>query len=98
MMLHLTPELVDMERARRTQGHATFPEPPEHIGLLGPIPFTWTTDDVSSSGAIGDPRPATVERGRDIVELSVAKVALALEEICRFEMPTPSGGTESPAA
>jgi creatinine amidohydrolase/Fe(II)-dependent formamide hydrolase-like protein len=98
MMLHLTPELVDMERAQRAQGHATFAEPPEHIGLLGPIPFTWTTDDVSSSGAIGDPRPATVERGRDIVELSVAKIALALEEICRFEMPTPSGGSQSPAA
>jgi len=97
MMLHLTPELVDMERAKRATGHASFAETPEHIGLLGPIPFTWTTDDVSASGAIGDPNPATAERGRDIVELSIAKIALALEEICRFEMPTPSSG-QSPAA
>jgi creatinine amidohydrolase/Fe(II)-dependent formamide hydrolase-like protein len=91
MMLALTPELVDMERAQRARGHASFETPPEHIGLLGPIPFTWTTDDVSSTGAIGDPRPATAERGREIVELSIQKIALALEEICHFEMPVPAG-------
>lgn len=91
MMLALTPELVDMTRAERAEGYATFAQAPEHIGLLGPIPFAWSTDDVSATGAIGDPRPATVERGREIVELSVAKIALALEEICRFEMPHPAG-------
>ena len=58
--------------------------------LLGPIPFTWVTADVSSTGAIGNPSLASVERGREIVELSVAKIALALEEICRFEMPRPA--------
>jgi creatinine amidohydrolase len=91
IMLALTPELVDMERAGRAGGYASFASAPEHIGLLGPIPFAWSTHDVSATGAIGDPRNATVERGRDIVELSVAKIALALEEICRFEMPTPAG-------
>src|SRR5262245_26090427 len=93
IMLALTPELVDMERAERAQGHATFEEPPEHIGLLGPIPFAWSTDDVAATGAIGDPRAATVERGREIVELSVEKIALTLEEICRFEMPEPAGSS-----
>lgn len=91
MMLALTPELVDMERAAAAQGYATFAREPEHVGLLGPIPFAWSTDDVSATGAIGDPRAATVERGREIVELSVEKIALALEEICRFEMPVPAG-------
>jgi creatinine amidohydrolase/Fe(II)-dependent formamide hydrolase-like protein len=90
IMLALTPELVDMERAERAQGYARFARSPEHVGLLGPIPFAWSTHDVSSTGAIGDPRAATAERGRDIVELSVAKIALALEEICRFEMPEPA--------
>jgi creatinine amidohydrolase/Fe(II)-dependent formamide hydrolase-like protein len=90
MMLALTPELVDMERASRAQGYAEFSSEPEHIGLLGPIPFAWVTSDVTATGAIGDPRGATVERGREIVERSVAKIALALEEICRFEMPEPA--------
>ena len=93
MMLALTPELVDMQRAATAEGYATFASEPEHLGLLGPIPFAWSTDDVSATGAIGDPRAASVERGRDIVELSVAKIAVALEEICRFEMPTPAGAS-----
>jgi creatinine amidohydrolase len=97
MMLALTPELVDMERAERAHGYATFAQAPEHVGLLGPIPFAWSTDDVSATGAIGDPRAATVERGRDIIELSVEKVALALEEISSFEMPAPAGGGSSPS-
>ncbi len=80
-----------MARADQAQGYATFEEAPEHIGLLGPIPFAWSTDDITSTGAIGDPRGATVERGREIVELSVAKIVAALEEICRFEMPEPAG-------
>ena len=91
MMLALTPELVDMARAQRAQGYATFAREPEHVGLLGPIPFAWSTEDVSATGAIGDPRQATLERGREIVELSVDKIASALEEICRFEMPQPAG-------
>jgi creatinine amidohydrolase len=91
MMLALTPELVDMERAATAKGYAAFASEPEHIGLLGPIPFAWSTDDVSATGAIGDPAIASAERGREIVELSVEKIALALEEICRFEMPTPAG-------
>lgn len=91
MMLALTPELVDMGRAATVEGYVAFESEPQHIGLLGPIPFAWSTHDVSSTGAIGDPRAATAERGREIVEVSVAKIALALEEMCRFEMPTPAG-------
>ena len=58
---------------------------------LGPMMFAWSTHDITTTGAIGDPRPATRERGDDIVELTVDKIAQALEEICRFEMPVPAG-------
>jgi creatinine amidohydrolase/Fe(II)-dependent formamide hydrolase-like protein len=95
IMLSLTPELVDRSRMATSQPYATFDEPPEHLGLLGPIPFTWVTDDISTTGAIGDPSPATADRGHDIIELSVAKIAATLEEICRFEMPTPAGTDQS---
>jgi hypothetical protein len=39
-------------------------------------------------------RPAVRERGKDIVELTVAKAARVLEEICAFEMPVPAGETD----
>jgi creatinine amidohydrolase len=56
----------------------------------GPMHYAWLTDDITTSGAIGDPRPARRERGEDIVELTVAKTARVLEEICSFEMPIPA--------
>jgi creatinine amidohydrolase/Fe(II)-dependent formamide hydrolase-like protein len=52
--------------------------------------FAWLTDDITTSGAIGDPRPAERQRGEDIIELTVAKTARVLEEICSFEMPIPA--------
>lgn len=91
MMLALMPERVDTARAGATSGYATFERAPDHLGLLGPIPFTWVTADITATGAIGDPSIASVERGREIVELSVEKIALTLAEICRFEMPKPAG-------
>ncbi|MFN8224284.1 MAG: creatininase family protein [Gaiellales bacterium] len=91
MMLALTPELVDVAKAKATTGYASFADAPEHVALLGPIPFTWVTSDISATGAIGDPSLASAERGREIVELSVEKIARTLEEICSFEMPTPAG-------
>jgi hypothetical protein len=39
-------------------------------------------------------RPAVRERGEDIVELTVAKAARVLEEICAFGMPVPAGETD----
>jgi creatinine amidohydrolase len=90
MMLELAPELVRMERTAELGGYATPRAKLEHLRLLGPIGFTWLTHEISTAGVIGDPRPATAERGRDIVSLSVAKIAAALEEICTFEMPRPA--------
>lgn len=90
MMLELAPELVHRERAAKLGEYARFQGPAEHLSLLGPVKFAWLTDDVSASGVIGDPRPASADRGKDIIELTVAKVAAALEEICRFEMPVPA--------
>ena len=81
MMLALTPELVDMVKAEATTGYATFARAPEHLSFLGPIAFTWVTADVSAIGGIGDPSRASVERGEEIVELSVEKIVRALEEI-----------------
>jgi creatinine amidohydrolase/Fe(II)-dependent formamide hydrolase-like protein len=96
MMLALTPELVDTAEAAATTGYVAFDPAPEHLSLLGPIPFAWVTADISATGAIGDPSRASVERGREIIERSVEKIARAFEEICRFEMPTPAGRGATP--
>ena len=65
MMLALAPELVHLDRTQPDS--AAMPtlsrEPLEHIALLGPVAFAWTTDDISPAGDLGDPRRATRERG-----------------------------------
>jgi creatinine amidohydrolase/Fe(II)-dependent formamide hydrolase-like protein len=90
LMLALAPELVHLERAQELGNYVEFTNAPEHLSLLGPIKFAWLTHDVSSSGAIGDPRPAEASRGEDLRERTVKKVAATLEEICTFEMPSPA--------
>jgi creatinine amidohydrolase len=101
MMLSLTPELVQLDRLEGKGGHARFREPAnhEHVRMLGPVMFAWSTHDITTTGAIGDPRPATRERGDDIIALTVERCAEILTEIAGFEMPIPAGSDESgPAA
>jgi len=90
MMLALAPELVHMGRTRDIGGYARHRGATEHLTLTGPMHFAWLTEDITTSGAIGDPRPAERQRGEDIIELTVAKTARVLEEICSFEMPIPA--------
>ena len=92
LMLALAPELVHLERAQHLGEYVRFSDPPAHLSLLGPIKFAWLTHDVSSSGAIGDPRSAEASRGEATLERTVTKVAATLEEICTFEMPVPAAG------
>jgi creatinine amidohydrolase/Fe(II)-dependent formamide hydrolase-like protein len=93
MMLSLTPELVQMDRLEGKGGHAHFEEPAkhEHVQMLGPVMFAWSTHDITTTGAIGDPRPATRERGDDIIRLTVERCSQILAEIAGFEMPIPAG-------
>lgn len=94
MMLALTPELVRLDELP-DGGLARHREPVEHVRLLGPVGFAWTTDDITTSGAIGDPRRATRERGDDIIRLTVERCAEILREIATFEMPIPAGADEA---
>lgn len=49
--------------------------------------FAWITSDFSQSGVVGDPSQASEEKGRQIVEIAVQRLAEALEAICGFETP-----------
>lgn len=76
LMLHLHPELVDMEQARRFG-----PRTSARLGHLEPygatVSYGWRAEDVFADGAGGDAGRATPELGRKIFE----KATLALVEI-----------------
>jgi creatinine amidohydrolase len=91
LLLHLAPELV---RADRTESLGQIPKMAagvEHLTLRGPVTFAWLSQDVSTTGVMGDPRKSKPERGAKTADLIVAKLAGVLCEMARFEMPTPAG-------
>jgi creatinine amidohydrolase len=83
LMLHLAPDLVDMSGARR--------QVPEHLSgnryvrFGGPVSFGWLSSDFGSDGVIGDPLPATAERGAELFAGAVDAFCEALAEIAAFE-------------
>jgi creatinine amidohydrolase len=94
LMLALAPELVRFERTAELGSYPAFEAEVAHVSALGPVTFAWLSEDLSTSGTMGDPRAATPERGQRIVDQTVAKLADVLAEIARFEMPTPAGAEE----
>jgi creatinine amidohydrolase/Fe(II)-dependent formamide hydrolase-like protein len=60
-------------------------------GLLqpenAPATFAWLTRDIAPSGVMGDPRPASAEKGARWLEEAASRVAAALEEMSRFPEP-----------
>jgi creatinine amidohydrolase len=82
IMLHLRPDLVKMEHARRwVPDHlADY----QHIGFGKPVSFGWLSDDFNADGVLGDASTATAEYGKQVFERAVATIASVLGEAQRF--------------
>jgi creatinine amidohydrolase len=83
LMLHLRPDTVVMERARRHVPEALADN--EFVRFGGGVPFGWTSDDFGPSGVIGDPTGASAAAGAAMFPLVVERVTAALREISTFE-------------
>ena len=88
MMLHLAPELVDMSAATRNVPEDLAGN--RYVRFGGPVGFGWLSNDFGPDGHIGDPVPATAERGAQLFASAVDAFAGALAEIAAFELP-PTG-------
>lgn len=85
MVLHLRPDLVDMNRAapHLPRWLAEY----RYIGFGGEVSFGWTSADVDASGVIGDPTLASAEQGKAAFEACVERMGDALGEVARFAFP-----------
>lgn len=88
MMLHLRPEAV------RTGLADTFPSAGQTIAqnhevlrLEGAVGIGWMTQDVNPSGAIGDARIATADKGAQAVDYAARRLARLLGEVSAFPLP-----------
>ncbi|MFT3965208.1 MAG: creatininase family protein [Sphingobium sp.] len=87
MMLHLRPEAVRGELI----GH--FPSAGiaiardhEVLRLEGPVGMGWMTQDVHPSGAVGDPRSASAEKGKAAVDHAARRLARLLQEVSAYPL------------
>lgn len=81
LVMHLAPELV---RTERMDGHVFDTDPDVGFSFKGQDAIeAWVSADLSESGAIGNPHTAAPEKGRQIVEAKVARLAHLLEAIYR---------------
>ncbi|TQS47025.1 creatininase family protein [Cryptosporangium phraense] len=82
IMLHLRPDLVKMEHARRwvPEHLADY----EHIGFGKPVSFGWLSSDFNSDGVLGDASTATAAHGKELFETAVGTIASVLGEAQRF--------------
>jgi len=85
LLLSILPDQVKMDRAV-----AEYPLDEPRSGLLsmeGALPFAWTTRDLSKSGVLGDPLPATQEKGDRLLEALANGWVDVIEEIHTFRQP-----------
>ncbi|MGB3766057.1 MAG: creatininase family protein [Phormidesmis sp.] len=83
VMLALMPEQVEMAMAVRELPVLFAPD--SLLSLEGQLPVSWTMDDLSESGAVGDATVASAEKGSRILASVAAGWARVFEEIYRFE-------------
>jgi len=85
MVLHLRPDLVDMQLAVRSIPDEM--DAREHVKFGGDVPFGWLANDLSAGGAIGDPTLATAELGKALTDGAVRELGDALAEVAAFQFP-----------
>jgi creatinine amidohydrolase len=88
-LLASVPELVD-QSAYTVNYIADVSKATMLLPENAPATFAWLTRDIAPSGVMGDPRPATPEKGARWLEQAATKLAAALEEMARYpSKPTP---------
>jgi creatinine amidohydrolase/Fe(II)-dependent formamide hydrolase-like protein len=82
MVRYLAPKLVHMERA---EGHLYETNPLVGYSFKGQDAIeAWVTPDLAPSGAIGNPHLSSPDKGRQMFEASVSRLAELLEAIFRL--------------
>jgi len=87
IMLHLTPDHVRMERAKKfgslTEVLATEGR---YLSLGNSGKLGWQTQDINPEGAAGNAAAGTVEKGRAVVEHVADRFIELLHEVHRFDL------------
>jgi creatinine amidohydrolase len=83
MMLHLRPDLVQLDKAVATVADAVADA--THVGFGKTVKFGWLSTDFAESGVIGDPTGADAGIGARLFDERVDTLVAALGEISTFD-------------
>ena len=87
LMLAARPDLVQMEKADDfTPVTMAMEQEFRWLNAARPAGFGWMTQDLHPSGAVGNARAATAEKGRAAVEHGAKAFVELLHEIDRFDL------------
>ncbi|MGE0231766.1 MAG: creatininase family protein [Flavobacteriaceae bacterium] len=91
LMLHLAPDLVDMEKAADfVSADQTMADNHDFLGFSGPGGLSWMISDLNPTGAVGNAAAASAEAGRRIADWQAARLARLIEELAAFVPANPS--------
>jgi creatinine amidohydrolase len=85
-LLASVPEFVD-QSAYTVNYIADVDKPTLLRPENAPAVFAWLTRDIAESGALGDPRPSSAEKGARWIEEAATRIAEALEAMYRHPDP-----------
>jgi creatinine amidohydrolase len=86
MMLHLHPEIVDMERAENFAAVTVEIERGAELLGRGAAYFGWQAQDINPAGVCGNAAAATAKLGRELVERAARGLASLTEEISNYPL------------
>jgi creatinine amidohydrolase len=92
LMLHFHPQLVDMSRA--DDFHSIAARDEQQFKYLRPTlthAYAWIASDLNPSGAVGNAKNATAERGKVFAEAEVTGMLELLSEVERMPLPGTRG-------
>jgi creatinine amidohydrolase len=88
MMLHLHPELVDMQLARNFLSRSMVVEAENAVlRVEGATGIGWQTQDLNAAGVCGDATRATEALGRELVERAAQGLAALIADVDRYPPP-----------
>jgi creatinine amidohydrolase len=87
VMLALSPDRVDMSKARRFPSRQSeFARRFKHLRAYGPHAFGWKMSDLNPEGVAGNAAAATAERGEALLDHAVKGIIELLEDVNAFEI------------
>ena len=87
MMLHLRPDLVQMDQAKNFVPASIAMEAEyDYLRPEGRVGFGWQTQDINEDGACGNALDADAARGQALVDHAAAAFVDLLQEIARYPL------------